>query len=30
MPDARQYTLHVVYNYAATISFSRGSAEMIF
>jgi hypothetical protein len=30
MPDARQYTLHVIYNYAATISFSRGSAELIF
>jgi hypothetical protein len=29
-PDNRQYTLHVVYNYAATISFSRGSAELIF
>ena len=26
MPDAQQYTLHVIYNYAATISFSRGSA----
>lgn len=30
MPDARQYTLHVIYNYQATVSFSRGSAEIIF
>ena len=30
MPDAQQYTLHVVYNYACTVSFSRGSAELIF
>jgi len=26
MPDAQQYTLHVIYNYAATISFSRGKS----
>jgi hypothetical protein len=30
MPDAQQYTMHVIYNYAATLSFSRGSAELIF
>jgi hypothetical protein len=30
MPDAQAYTLHVVYNYAATLSFSRGSCEVIF
>ena len=30
MPDAQQYTMHVIYNYACTVSFSRGSAELIF